>query len=180
MICTKCQRRPAVFHATRLVGDTVENLHLCEQCAAEQGDLSLPADAHLAVQQFLASLMGIAGAETGVAQAPPGARCPHCGLAYAEFAQTGLLGCPECYDAFSEQLEPLVHRIHGKGNHAGKFPGRAGAAVQERRRLEERRRELAAAVHEERFERAAELRDEIRALEAAGRPETVDPGKGGR
>lgn len=180
MICEKCQRRPAVYHVTRIVdGDTVEQVHLCEQCAAEQGELNLPADPHFTVQQFLASLMGIAGPEAGVAEAVPDTRCPHCGLSYGEFAKTGLLGCPECYDAFSEQLEPLVHRIQGQGRHAGKLPKRVGGALVQRRLLEEMRRELAAAVHEERFERAAELRDQIRALEAE-QPETTDPRKEGR
>lgn len=168
MTCQKCQRRPAVYHMTRIVdGDAVEQVHLCEQCAAEQGELGMPTDSHF-LQQFLASLMGVTGAEAateGVA-ADAATRCPRCGLAYGEFAQTGLLGCPQCYDAFSAQLQPLVHRIHGKGSHAGKLPRGVGGVVLQRRRLEDMRRELAAAVREERFERAAELRDEIRALEA--------------
>ena len=180
MICEKCQRRPAIYHMTRIVdGDTVEQVHLCEQCAAEQGELVLPAaDPHF-LQQFLASLMGVTGGEAGAGQTATAttARCPRCGLAYAEFGKTGLLGCPECYDAFSEQLEPLVHRIQGQGRHAGKLPKRVGGALVQRRLLEEMRRELAAAVHEERFERAAELRDQIRALE---QPETTDPRKEGR
>lgn len=180
MICEKCQRRPAIYHMTRIVdGDTVEQVHLCEQCAAEQGELVLPAaDPHF-LQQFLASLMGVTGGEAGAGQTATAttARCPRCGLAYAEFGKTGLLGCPECYDAFSEQLQPLVHRIHGKGTHAGKLPQRVGGAVLQRRRLDEMRRELAEAVREERFERAAELRDQIRAFES---PADGASGKEGR
>ncbi len=181
MTCQQCHARPARYHVTRMVdGGAVEDLHLCEKCAAEQGSLGLAAD--VTVQQLLASLLGVGAPEAEVGTAPHAVtteRCPQCGQTYAEFAKTGLLGCPGCYDAFSAQLAPLVRRIHGKSAHGGKLPRRTGGAILQRRRVEEMRRQLAEAVAAEAFERAAELRDQIRALEAAGAgPATPGPDAG--
>lgn len=186
MNCERCHERPARYHVTRVVnGETVEELHLCERCAAERGEVppvplaagGLP-DPHAAMQQLLAGLLAGLGPQAALQGGAPGATvarsCPRCGQTYAEFARTGLVGCPECYDAFSAELEPVIRRIHGKSRHEGKVPRRSGASARRRRALEELRRELERAVSREEFERAAELRDRIHALQAA---EVADGGE---
>ena len=34
-----------------------------------------------------------------------------------EFLKTGFLGCPECYDAFSDQMQKILPKIQGKTRH---------------------------------------------------------------
>jgi protein arginine kinase activator len=177
-ICQQCRERPASYHVTRVVdGQTVQDLHLCERCAAERGEFGAGMSPHLPeplpIQGLLASLLAGLGEATpgtgpavGEAAGTEPLRCPHCGHTYAEFARTGLLGCPECYRAFAGRLLPLIRRIHGKSRHEGKVPLRGAGDLRKRRELEELRRELAAAVAEQAFERAAVLRDRIRAMEA--------------
>ena len=67
--------------------------------------------------------------------------------------------------AFDEQLAPLLRRIHGSSRHTGKVPRRSQGAIRFARELERLREELRLAVQREEFEKAAELRDRIRALE---------------
>ena len=38
MLCDHCRERDAVVHLTQIVENAVTQLHLCEKCAAEQGD----------------------------------------------------------------------------------------------------------------------------------------------
>jgi protein arginine kinase activator len=95
--------------------------------------------------------------------------CPRCGLQYSSFKETGRLGCSECYKAFQNQLKPLLRRIHGDTRHRGKSPMRGGAAGAPQRHVQRLHDELQRAVEREDFERAAQIRDEIRRFEAEAR-----------
>ena len=184
MDCDRCRERPARYHVKRVVnGETVRELDLCERCAAaEQGELAAAmAEPHLTIHQLLAGLLAGVGEAGGAgAGAGVGARCPRCGTSYAEFARTGLVGCQACYDAFGDQLEALIRRVHGKSRHEGKLPLRAGASFRTRRAVDELRHELEQAVAAEAFERAAELRDRIRALQGVADSGAVGPAAAAR
>ena len=62
----------------------------------------------------------------------------------------------------------LIQRIHGNSCHTGKVPVRGEAKLAEKQRVVTLRQELQAAIQEENFERAAQLRDEIKQLEQEG------------
>ena len=93
------------------------------------------------------------------------ARCPGCGMSYGEFKERYRLGCARCFDAFREQLQPLLRKVQGAEAHTGKHPTGAaqGGAGEERSvwTLEVLSRRLQAAVEREEFEEAARLRDQI-------------------
>ena len=92
--------------------------------------------------------------------------CGFCGLTFAQFRETGRLGCPHCYSSFENHLRGLLRRIHGGTQHVGKVYLPSDPTASERaKRLEGLRRRLQRAVESEDFERAAEIRDLIRALE---------------
>ena len=172
MNCQQCSQRPASVHVKRILDGQVQELHLCEKCAAERGDVFQGAEG-FTIPGLLAGLLAGLGGTVAVPGASPALppelaalRCPRCGHSYLEFSRTGLLGCPECYDAFSGALGPLIRRIHGKSRHEGKFPARGAGRLQKRREADDLRRQLASAVAEQAFERAAELRDRIREIEA--------------
>ncbi len=166
MTCERCRERPARYVVTQVVpGQAVQQIHLCEQCAAEHGDLTPMPFVELPLQHLLAGLIG--GIQPSVeTEAPPDKDCPGCGYPYAEFVRTGLVGCAQCYEAFAGELEPAIRRMHGKARHEGKIPLRSGGDLRQRRTLAHLRQALAEAVAQEAFERAAELRDRIRALKS--------------
>ena len=49
-------------------------------------------------------------------------KCARCGFTQADFKKAGRLGCPECYQTFSEALEGLLKTMHKGTRHVGKAP----------------------------------------------------------
>jgi len=147
------------------------DLDLCEECARQyQQELGIKFWPNFSVPQFLASLLspdvsweGSSGA--GHTKTERQLRCQECGLTYEQFQKTGRLGCSKCYQYFGEQLRSLVRRIHGHTRHTGKVPARGADTIKVRKDLERLRALLAELVEKEEFERAAQVRDQIRALE---------------
>jgi len=163
MLCQKCGLRPATIHMTKIVGGKKTELHLCEECARESGEMIFIPP--LAFGNFLAGLIN-GGSLGGRAEVDAANQCPVCGKTYADFVQSGKLGCRNCYLQFEEQLAPLIRRIHGSDRHTGKVPARTGGVVRLRREIEDLKMELARAVAREEYEKAAGLRDRIKALES--------------
>jgi protein arginine kinase activator len=69
---------------------------------------------------------------------------------------------------FRAGLKPLLERIHRSVRHTGKRPSRPGRRGVVQRELLDLRQQLRAAVDEEAYERAAQIRDLIRQKEDAG------------
>lgn len=166
MVCDNCGSGDAVIHLTQIVNNEMKNLHLCDACAAEKGLEGTDSGANFPLTDFLAQM----GNDPGTNPAPGGTReCGFCGMGLDEFRETGRLGCPHCWTTFETHLRGLVRRFHGSTQHVGKVYLSPDPSIPEmEKRLEGLRRKLRRAVDLEDFERAAELRDEIRSLEPAG------------
>lgn len=188
--CDKCENE-ATVHEVSIKGGKRQEKHLCEKCAREQG--VGPAQTHAPVEKLVQGYIAVQS-KPEPAPAQGTALCSGCGLAFAQFRTTGVLGCPKCYAAFEAQLSPLLARAHEGGtHHVGKAPmsgtpgsGVGGAAAGgagagsgggglsaddgERiaRRLAVLRRSLEEAVQGEQYEKAASLRDEIQRLQNGG------------
>lgn len=162
MICNNCGATDAVVHLTQIVNNQMSTHHLCERCAAEKGLENAPDISNLPLIDVIAQMTEEVPADPRMS----GTECSFCGLTYEDFRRTGRLGCPHCYETFSAHLPQLLRRIHGAVKHVGKvyLPPDPTASDMEKR-LEGLRRRLHRAVQSEDFERAAELRDQIRALE---------------
>lgn len=48
--------------------------------------------------------------------------CKTCGASLSEFYRTYMLGCPECYRNFHEEIVSALKKIQGKTYHVGKTP----------------------------------------------------------
>jgi len=165
MLCERCGKRPATFHMVKIVNNKKTEAHLCEQCAQEQGEAGFAAEPSFGFQNILQALFEPGQASGGGLSPGSSMRCQNCGLTYSDFRRIGQLGCSECYDKFDEQLDSMLRRLHGAGQHTGKVPARSGGGGRLRRRLERLRDELKEAIRKEEYEKAAELRDKIHALE---------------
>lgn len=166
MLCQRCQERPATVHLTKIVGGGKTEYHLCENCAKAQGDLFPNSGNGFDFTQLLGGLLNMES-PPGVSVAMPTAlRCDACGMTYPAFTKVGRFGCSKCYESFSPRLEPLLRRIQSSTSHTGKVSHKAGEHVKLRKTLDRLRTELQQAIVAEQFERAAELRDEIRNLES--------------
>ncbi len=171
MKCDHCDSEATVHEVTVRNGVKVEK-HLCEACAAKAG---LSIQPNVPLSELMSKFLVTPGAASQASASPHRAgACPSCRTTFAEFRQTGQLGCPDCYAAFEAQLVPLVERAHEGGiRHMGKSPARGGApapssgqkfAVLAERaaRLRALEDELKKAVTREEYERAARLRDELK------------------
>jgi protein arginine kinase activator len=161
MKCQICKERTASFHFTEVINEQVTEISLCAQCAKEKGFIPAMQKAHSALSHFIGSLSEL----DSPTEIESHLRCEQCGLEFQEFRKIGRLGCSHCYKAFEEQIESLLHRIHGSARHMGKFPLIWGAKIEKDRRIAALREELDKAIKKENFEKAAEIRDEIRRLE---------------
>jgi len=165
MVCDSCGSGDAVVNLTEIVNNEMTMSHLCEKCAAEKGLGTEPEPVNFPLTDFLAQM----GDEPAGKHVDESAQCTFCGLTFKDFRETGRLGCPHCYATFESHLRSLLRRIHGGTAHVGKVYLSPDPSIGEvEKRLEGLRRRLQRAVDSEDFERAAELRDEIRTFEPAG------------
>ncbi|MBO8172716.1 MAG: UvrB/UvrC motif-containing protein [Bacillaceae bacterium] len=166
MRCQECGERPATLHFTKIVNGEKTELNLCEQCAQEKGDLLNQGTDAFSIHHLLSGLMNFdQNIPTAPERSERALRCETCGLTYNQFAKSGRFGCSNCYKSFSPKLDPLFRRIHGNTTHSGKVPTRAGGQIKLKRELQSLKDELKRSIEEEAFERAAEIRDQIRELE---------------
>jgi protein arginine kinase activator len=162
MLCQQCKELDAVLNLTHLVGEAVQQVHLCEKCAAERGlptTIAMPKPT--AIGDFLSSVQNQVSAMPGDA-----ARCAYCGTSLRDFRASGRLGCAQCYGAFEQSLRDLLRRVQGNVKHMGRqYDAPTGEAMTQDAALGHLRQQLNDAISREEFESAASLRDQIRTLE---------------
>lgn len=159
MQCSICKEKPATVHLTQIVGDKMQKLDLCEDCAKAKG-VNDPAGF------ALADLMLGLGASQEIEQAGGGVetKCPRCGFSQTDFKKSGRLGCSECYHAFAEGLSGLLKTMHKGTRHTGKAPEALRASRENADRLKTLQKKLNKAIESENFEEAANLRDELKQM----------------
>ena len=159
MQCCVCKEKPATVHLTQIVGDKMQKLDLCEECAKAKG-INDP------TSFAMADLMLGLGASQELDQSAAGAelKCPRCGFSQADFKKSGRLGCPDCYKTFAEGLSGLLKTMHKGTRHAGKAPEALRVSREFADRLKSLQKKLARAIESEDFELAARLRDEIKQM----------------
>lgn len=167
MKCQKCDKL-ATFHITELTGGAggaLVELHLCEDHARQyltQADDST--EEKPSVAGTLAQQLQVGQTAEELSRLDRQA-CPVCGITFYEFRSKGRLGCPHDYTCFEKELMPLIANIHGETEHIGKTPKRAPRQTENRTKLIRLRREMKEAVAAEEYERATELRDQIKRIE---------------
>ncbi|QDT03348.1 UvrB/uvrC motif protein [Rubripirellula lacrimiformis] len=170
MKCQYCEK-PATFHITELTEPNgPQVMHLCEEHARGflQKDSSSPA---VSVAGALAKQLNLGQTKKELAELDQ-KECPVCGISFFEFRNTGRLGCPYDYTHFESDLEPLLTNIHDSLEHCGKKPRRAAASADSQATMIQLRREMEEAVEREDYERASEIRDELKQIEDASSKDT--------
>ena len=162
MICCVCKEKPATVHLTQIVGEKMQKLDLCEDCAKAKG-INDPTSFAMADLMLGLGASQELDPTAGAAQI----KCPRCGFSQADFKKSGRLGCPECYQTFAEGLAGLLKTMHKGTRHVGKAPEALRQSRETGDRLKLLQKKLNKAVETEDYELAAQLRDEIKALAGA-------------
>ena len=154
MLCESCKEREATVHLTQVVDGTIKKLHLCEECAAKSG---LDVHGPLSITDILLGMGIDKPADTQESERT----CPRCHMRRTDFKKTGRFGCAACYEAFAEELPPLLKAMHRSDHHTGKVPKRENARVLATTELATLQQQMDKAIAGEKFEEAARLRDRI-------------------
>lgn len=163
MLCEECSNNSATVHLTKIVNGKVSKLHLCGVCAKKHNNFDY--DSTFSIHNFLTGLLDSSQEGTVKVGTTEANQCTKCGMSYGKFRQTGRLGCSQCYKSFKERLSPLFKRIHGHDSHVGKVPQKAGGVFRIKKEIDDLKNQLELVIQKEEFEKAAQLRDQIRELQ---------------
>jgi protein arginine kinase activator len=160
MQCEVCQSKEATIHLTEIADGVRTEMHLCEQCAQEQG---VGTKSYIPLNELLSNLLSI-GPKGEEPPQPPAREmvCPQCGYTLDKFQEKAVLGCPNDYEIFEKQLEPLIKKAHdGATCHCGKVPVKTPTDSKKQLEIAQLRQQLDEAVRKEDYELAAKLRDKL-------------------
>ncbi len=187
MLCEKCKKNEATFYYHENVNGEVKEYSLCRECAdelekkgefkkfgtfgsgfASNGFESLFAhdpfgDAFEHIDNLFGSLFAPAKTRQLAANTDT-KKCPLCGMTLSDFAKEGKAGCPMCYETFDSELEPTIGRIHGRTSHTGRSPVKFREKTELKHKIHALEAEQKEAIKNENYERAAEIRDELKNL----------------
>jgi protein arginine kinase activator len=161
MLCEKCGQNQASVRIVQVENGQKSEVNLCQACAQGFG---AGFAAGFDLQNILANMFDLPKV-WGAVSAPDQRRCPTCKSSLVDIQKRAQLGCSECYTVFENELDALLRRIHSTNRHVGKIPATGYAKVRMQRQIEDLRRKMEECVRSERFEEAAEYRDEVRRLE---------------
>ncbi len=173
MICKNCGKNNAEIYYKQTVNGQTQEYALCSKCAEElqkSGKLNLKFPTLFDDMDFgfkiegLDDLFGI-HYDKKRPQIAEKKKCTLCSSTFDDLVKNGRVGCAECYKVFSEELKRTVEGIHGKAKYVGKRPKKFEKLQTKEDKIKALKKELDFAIEKQEFEKAAELRDEIRSIE---------------
>lgn len=170
MMCQNCGKNEANFKYTQIINGTKKEIILCSECAEKLGldSVEIPINFGNFLGDFFNdyvenSLLPTFSTNT--------VKCKTCGMTYNDFINTGMFGCSDCYDVFSNPIDSLLKNLHGTANHIGRGvrnqvqnseikPKKTKTKTDK----EDLQKELDKAIKEERYEDAAKIRDKMKEM----------------
>ena len=151
MVCDYCGTSNEGKYFRVVFGRAVR--HYCQQCARkfQRGDA-------MALQMALLNVADESGGYDA------GKSCPFCGMRFETLQKSGRIGCAGCYQAFEREMSFLLTKINGTAQHVDEQMQEPEEQDEKTKLIFSLKGELAQAINMENYERAAELRDEIKAL----------------
>ncbi len=175
MLCEKCGQKEATCYYRESVNGNVKTYKLCSDCAAtmqKSGEIGgfFGEDPFGKMMNLFSGDDFFGSLLTSPQMQPEREKvktCPLCGSHFGELVKNGKVGCPHCYETFAEELAPSIRRIHGRGTHTGKAPARFQAENEKKQKIASLEAELKAAIQAEEYEKAAQIRDNLKSLRQA-------------
>ncbi|MDR0652054.1 MAG: UvrB/UvrC motif-containing protein [Synergistaceae bacterium] len=121
MLCDNCGKNEVEILIRQVIDKEVKNLSLCRSCAEKMG--------------FISPLIPSITISFSIGESAPRQRkvrktqikrreqsfesmcCPTCGTDFSSFRETGILGCPDCYEFFRVPLGVYLHKAQGAESH---------------------------------------------------------------
>jgi len=162
MICENCKNRQANVHIIQVGQGYKKEINLCLFCLHEKG----MNNSFVHLSDILGDIIKefITKDNAGIKKFS-GIVCSGCSMPFERFFETGLLGCPECYNSFEIELKRILHKFHGTSIHitdsSKVITSPQSITTNDVKKL---KTDLNTALKSENFEKAAELRDRLRLL----------------
>ena len=183
MLCDNCGKREANIRYSENINGRKKELNLCEECSKKLGiekiDFNMPIDFSSFFGGFMDNLLE--PEFMPMLETLKTLKCDKCGYTFENIANTGKLGCGNCYEVFEERLDQIIRKIQGADTHVGRIgkilDNKITSKAENKKdiekssninkdekesNLEKLQAKLKQAIREERYEDAAKLRDEIR------------------
>ena len=193
MLCQICKKNPATVHVQEIVNGEKRIMHFCTECAEKKSMLE-PFLKGMTLAGLLQKITemekeGEENPESPNAHDPDSSkeheedmlqekRCPDCSWTLEQLKKTGRMGCPSCYTAFFPLIRKELAGIHRGLHFCGPDPenGETGPAKKKstrvpdsasriRERIATLKKDMEESIRREEYELAADLRDQIGALE---------------
>jgi protein arginine kinase activator len=178
MLCENCGENEANVKYTQIINGVKKQMLLCDKCSKELGISHMDFNMPINLSSFLGEIFG-----DNENVSLPGfvdknsLTCDECGMTYDEFINTGKFGCANCYDAFSSKIDSILKNLQGANTHIGRKTRvtknvlnkeeviKSEKEDTKKSKLDTLKDDLKKAIAEERYEDAANIRDEIKKLE---------------
>ena len=156
MNCDRCGK-PSVYRSTFIVNGVSQTTNLCRECAIKEGVFSSNSLFDNMFSPFFQDLK---------LESTKDVVCPVCKTSLKEFRSTGLLGCPNCYETFIDEIKEIVNKIAPKTTHKQEsVKPTKSKRLTKAEKIEKLKNELKIAVQEERYEDAGKIKKQIQTLE---------------
>lgn len=189
MLCDNCGKRNANVKYSENINGRRKELNLCEECSKKLGVTNMDFNMPIDFSSFFGGFMEdfTTSEFMPLLQEIKTLKCNNCGYTFEDIANTGKLGCGNCYEVFEERLDPIIRKMQGANKHVGRTGKIIDKKVEQKmsneecqkkdrvnkkndnkkeNQLEKLKEDLKQAIQEERYEDAAKIRDEINKMES--------------
>lgn len=176
MLCENCGKRVANVQYSENINGRKKELHLCQECSQKLGittqNYAMPFDFGNLLGSFLEEFN--TPIFSPLLQEVKDLTCDSCGYTFEDIVHTGRYGCPNCYETFEDRMDPILKKLQGSNRHTGRIGKVSDNHIkmnqkqdkkQELTKLEKLQEQLKQLVKEEKYEEAAQIRDEIKKIE---------------
>ena len=170
MLCNDCGKNEATIHSINYINGEKSELHVCAECAKNHPELNFGFNSFgfnaLEPTDLIKKFFGL-GNDSLIGQIANEIHCKTCNSTLSDFNKTGLFGCPDCYDTFAEEIIPVLQKTQPAVSHKGNVPVNKEQAPEDKEKnekLQSLQEELKKMISEEKYEEAAKIRDEIKAM----------------
>lgn len=178
MKCQNCGKEEATVKYSENINGEKSEIMLCNTCAKSLNLMDFPN----MMSYFFSSYPKELFADEYEKEV-----CDKCSYTFDDYLKNGLFGCPNCYNAFTDRIDSLLTKIHGKNRHLITNSVTKASSINKTSSInkiktitkdekqhkkisnisdiKELKNLLDLSIKDERYEDAAKIRDRIRELE---------------
>lgn len=165
MKCQSCGKKEATVRYTEEINGKKQEMLFCVECAEKLGFVNFSnifSPIFTNIPNFFDEIEPVEEL-----------KCSKCGYSFDDYTNTGVLGCPNCYDTFADRLDNIFLKLHGKNRHVSinKKNNTLDKTdndknVKNVESIETLKNKLKELVAKEEYEKAAIIRDKIKKIES--------------